>query len=59
MELGYDIVNWGGIAMDLNKITMDILSDYRLGRTIDTTVSVGRPTMAASEELMERTFKTA
>ena len=40
--------------MDLNKITMDILSDYRLGRTIDTTVSVGRPTMAASEELMDK-----
>ena len=40
--------------MDLNKITMDILSDYRLGRTIDTTVSTGRPTMAASEELMDK-----
>ena len=40
--------------MDLNKITMDILSDYRLGRTIDTTASVGRPTMAASEELMDK-----
>lgn len=40
--------------MELNKITAALLADYRLGRTIDTTVSVGRPTMAASEELMDK-----
>ena len=40
--------------MELNKITAAILADYSLGRTIDTTISVGRPTMAASEELLEK-----
>jgi serine O-acetyltransferase len=40
--------------MELNKITQAILADYHLGRTIDTTISAGRPTMAASEELMEK-----
>lgn len=40
--------------MELNKITAAILADYSLGRTIDTTVSAGRPTMAASEELMDK-----
>ena len=40
--------------MELNKITAALLADYSQGRTIDTTVSVGRPTMAASEELMDK-----
>ncbi len=40
--------------MELSKITSDILADYSLGRTIDTTVSLGRPTMAASRELMDK-----
>ena len=40
--------------MELNKITAALLEDYSQGRTIDTTVSVGRPTMAASEELMDK-----
>ena len=40
--------------MELNKITAALLADYSLGRTIDTTVSTGRPTMAASEELMDK-----
>ena len=40
--------------MELNKITAAILADYSLGRTIDTTISAGRPTMAASEELMDK-----
>ena len=43
--------------MELNKITAitaALLADYSQGRTIDTTVSAGRPTMAASEELMDK-----
>ncbi len=40
--------------MELSKITSAILDDYRLGRTIDTTVSLGRPTMAASKELVDK-----
>lgn len=40
--------------MELTKITAALLADYSLGRTIDTTVSAGRPTMAASEELMDK-----
>ena len=40
--------------MDLNNITAAILADYSLGRTIDTTASAARPTMAAAEELLEK-----
>ncbi len=40
--------------MELNKITAALLADYSQGRTIDTTVSVGRPTMDASKELMDK-----
>ncbi len=40
--------------MELNQITSAILADYSLGRTIDTTISLGRPTMAASKELMDK-----
>lgn len=39
---------------ELNEITQLLLQDYRKGRTIDTTVPVGRPTMAAAKELMEK-----
>lgn len=40
--------------MELSKITAALLADYSQGRTIDTTVSVGRPTMNASKELMDK-----
>lgn len=40
--------------MELSKITAALLADYNLGRTIDTTVSVGRPTMAATEQLLDK-----
>jgi serine O-acetyltransferase len=40
--------------MELSQITTAILADYNLGRTIDTTISAGRPTMLASEELLEK-----
>lgn len=39
---------------ELNQITQMLLQDYCQGRTIDATVPVGRPTMVASEELMEK-----
>lgn len=39
---------------ELNEITQMLLADYGQGRTIDTTVPAGRPTMAASEELLEK-----
>ena len=37
-----------------NDITKLLLQDYQAGRTIDITVPVGRPTMAAAQALMER-----
>ena len=40
--------------MELTQITANILADYHLGRTIDTTVTIGKPTMAASKELLEK-----
>ena len=40
--------------MELTKITAALLADYKLGRTIDTTVSTGRPTMAVTEQLLEK-----
>ena len=40
--------------MELSKITAAILEDYGLGRTIDTTPSPGKPTMEASEKLLEK-----
>lgn len=39
---------------ELNEITQLLLQDYGKGRTIDTTVPVGRPTMEAAKELMEK-----
>lgn len=39
---------------ELNEITQLLLQDYSKGRTIDTTVPVGRPTMEAAKELMEK-----
>lgn len=39
---------------ELTDITTALLKDYAQGRAIDTTVPVGRPTMAAAEELMEK-----
>lgn len=39
---------------ELNEITQLLLEDYGKGRTIDTTVPVGRPTMEAAKELMEK-----
>ncbi len=39
---------------EFNEITQLLLQDYGTGRTIDTTVPVGRPTMAAAKELMEK-----
>lgn len=39
---------------ELNEITQLLLQDYSKGRTIDTTVPVGRPTMDAAKELMEK-----
>lgn len=39
---------------ELYAITQEILRDYRRDRAIDTTVPIGRPTMAAAEELTEK-----
>lgn len=39
---------------EFSQITQSLLQDYSLGRTIDTTVPVGRPTMEAAKELMEK-----
>ncbi len=39
---------------ELTQITQLLLQDYQRGRMIDTTVPVGRPTMAAAEELLEK-----
>ena len=40
--------------MERNDITQAILADYRLGRTIDTVASTGRPSMTAAEKLLEK-----
>ena len=40
--------------MKLEEVTQALLQDYQKGRTIDTTVSDGRPTRAASEELLQK-----
>lgn len=38
----------------LTDITSTLLADYSRGRAIDSTVSLGRPTMVAAAELMEK-----
>lgn len=39
---------------ELKNITAALLADYSLGRTIDTTVSTGRPTMEVSKALLAK-----
>ena len=39
---------------ELKSITAAILADYNLGRSIDTTVSTGRPTMEVSKALLAK-----
>ncbi len=40
--------------IEFEKITAQLLEDYNQGRAIDATNSVGRPTMAAADELVQR-----
>ena len=39
---------------ELDEITQLLLQDYGKGRTVDTTVSVGHPTLAIAWELIEK-----